>query len=102
MNGGLSGGNQRRGGFYYDMHRHPLANIATVQELAQYEFPDPLDPVDARFREFLLRHTDEPGVRGSAAGHRPGAYGCTKFRISMFPVASNAWTAPGGTAREPQ
>lgn len=32
------------GGFYYDMRKHPLTNIATVQELAKYRFPDPLDP----------------------------------------------------------
>jgi len=34
----------QNGGFYYDMRRHPLAGIDTVQELAKYKFPDPLDP----------------------------------------------------------
>ena len=32
------------GGFYYDMRRHPLAGIHSVQELAHLKFPDPLDP----------------------------------------------------------
>ena len=32
------------GGFYYDMQRHPLAEIDTVAGLAKYKFPDPLDP----------------------------------------------------------
>jgi uroporphyrinogen decarboxylase len=32
------------GGFYYDMRRHPLADIDTVEGLARYRFPDPLDP----------------------------------------------------------
>jgi uroporphyrinogen decarboxylase len=32
------------GGFYYDMRRHPLAEIDTLEGLARYKFPDPLDP----------------------------------------------------------
>lgn len=32
------------GGFYYDMRRHPLADVDTLEGLAQYRFPDPLDP----------------------------------------------------------
>jgi uroporphyrinogen decarboxylase len=32
------------GGFYYDMRRHPLADIDTVAGLAKYRFPDPLEP----------------------------------------------------------
>jgi uroporphyrinogen decarboxylase len=32
------------GGIYYDMRRHPLADIETVEELKRYPFPDPLDP----------------------------------------------------------
>lgn len=32
------------GGFYYDMRRHPLADIDTVEGLRKYRFPDPLDP----------------------------------------------------------
>jgi uroporphyrinogen decarboxylase len=32
------------GGLYYDMRRHPLADIDTVEGLARYRFPDPLDP----------------------------------------------------------
>lgn len=34
----------QEGGFYFDMRRHPLANIDTIHELAKYPFPDPLDP----------------------------------------------------------
>jgi len=32
------------GGLYFDMRRHPLANVTTVAELAKVKFPDPLDP----------------------------------------------------------
>ncbi len=32
------------GGFYYDMRRHPLAEVETVEELKKYKFPNPLDP----------------------------------------------------------
>jgi uroporphyrinogen decarboxylase len=32
------------GGFYYDMRRHPLAEVSTVNALGAYKFPDPLDP----------------------------------------------------------
>ncbi len=35
------------GGFYYDMYHHPLAMADSVQELASFRFPDPVDP--ARF-----------------------------------------------------
>jgi uroporphyrinogen decarboxylase len=31
-------------GFYFDMRRHPLAEIDTIQGLGKYEFPNPLDP----------------------------------------------------------
>ena len=34
----------RDGGFYYDMRRHPLAEVDTLEGLAKYKFPDPLDP----------------------------------------------------------
>ena len=34
----------QEGGFYYDMRRHPLAGVETVQDLARVKFPDPLDP----------------------------------------------------------
>ena len=34
----------QEGGFYYDMRRHPLAEIDTLQGLGNYKFPDPLDP----------------------------------------------------------
>lgn len=44
------------GGFYYDMRRHPLAGVETVAELAQYRFPNPLDP--GRY-EGLAERADE-------------------------------------------
>lgn len=34
----------QEGGFYFDMRRHPLADVDTVAGLARYPFPDPLDP----------------------------------------------------------
>ena len=41
------------GGFYYDMRRHPLAHIRSVEELAKHKFPDPLDP--ARYEGMAAR-----------------------------------------------
>jgi uroporphyrinogen decarboxylase len=32
------------GGLYFDMRRHPLDEIDTVEAVARYPFPDPLDP----------------------------------------------------------
>ena len=43
----------REGGFYYDMRRHPLADIDTLEGLAKYRFPDPLDP--ARYEGMAAR-----------------------------------------------
>ncbi len=48
------------GGLYYDMRRHPLAEIDTVPALAKYKFPDPLDPgryegMAARANELMNR-----------------------------------------------
>jgi uroporphyrinogen decarboxylase len=34
----------QEGGLYYDMRRHPLAEIDSVEALASCKFPDPLDP----------------------------------------------------------
>jgi uroporphyrinogen decarboxylase len=44
------------GGFYFDMRRHPLAEIDTVEGLANYPFPDPLDP--ARYLGMAQRAKD--------------------------------------------
>lgn len=44
------------GGFYYDMRRHPLAHVDTVEGLAKYEFPDPLDP--GRYENMAERADD--------------------------------------------
>ena len=44
------------GGLYYDMRRHPLANIDTIEGLAKYRFPDPLDP--ARYERMAERADD--------------------------------------------
>jgi uroporphyrinogen decarboxylase len=46
----------QEGGFYYDMRRHPLAEIDTVQGLANYKFPDPLDP--GRYERIAERADD--------------------------------------------
>ncbi len=32
------------GGFYYDMRRHPLENVSTLEGLKKARFPDPLHP----------------------------------------------------------
>jgi uroporphyrinogen decarboxylase len=44
------------GGFYYDMRRHPLAEIDTVEGLSRHKFPDPLDP--ARYAGLVERAGD--------------------------------------------
>ncbi len=44
------------GGFYFDMRRHPLADIDTIEGLKQYKFPDPLHP--ARY-EGMAQRADE-------------------------------------------
>jgi uroporphyrinogen decarboxylase len=41
------------GGFYYDMRRHPLEHIDTLEGLKQFKFPDPLHP--ARFAGMAVR-----------------------------------------------
>jgi uroporphyrinogen decarboxylase len=32
------------GGYYYDYHFHPLAQVKTIADLERYQWPDPLDP----------------------------------------------------------
>lgn len=44
------------GGLYYDMRRHPLDGIDTVEALARYPFPDPLDP--GRYEGLAARAED--------------------------------------------
>ena len=44
------------GGFYYDMRRHPLAEVDTIEGLAKYPFPDPLDP--GRYEQVAERAND--------------------------------------------
>jgi len=41
------------GGFYYDMRRHPLAHIDTLDGLKKFKFPDPLHP--ARYEGMAAR-----------------------------------------------
>jgi uroporphyrinogen decarboxylase len=41
------------GGFYYDMRRHPLEQIDTVEQLRKVRFPDPLHP--ARYEGMAAR-----------------------------------------------
>ena len=41
------------GGFYYDMRKHPLANVSSVAELEKIDFPDPLD--EGRFEGLAER-----------------------------------------------
>lgn len=44
------------GGLYYDMRRHPLADVNSAEDLAHYKFPDPLDP--ARYDGMAERADD--------------------------------------------
>ena len=44
------------GGFYYDMRRHPLAQIDNPAALANHKFPDPLDP--GRFEGMAARASE--------------------------------------------
>ena len=32
-----------KGGFYYDMRKHPLENAETISDLEKFAWPDPLD-----------------------------------------------------------
>ncbi len=41
------------GGFYYDMRRHPLAHVDTIEGLKKIKFPDPLHP--ARYEGMAAR-----------------------------------------------
>jgi uroporphyrinogen decarboxylase len=41
------------GGFYYDMRRHPLAQVETIESLKKVKFPDPLLP--ARYEGMAAR-----------------------------------------------
>lgn len=34
----------KSGGFYYDMYRHPLAQVNSIEECVDYVWPDPADP----------------------------------------------------------
>jgi len=44
------------GGFYFDMRRHPLENIDTLEGLKKFQFPDPLHP--ARYEGMAARADD--------------------------------------------
>jgi len=53
----------KKGGFYYDMYKHPLANAETLADFQAYKLPDPLD--DHRYQN--LRQDIEAAVaRGKA------------------------------------
>jgi len=43
----------KEGGFYYDMHRHPMADAETIDDIKNYVWPDPTDP--HRFEELRER-----------------------------------------------
>ena len=53
----------RKGGFYYDMYRHPLATAGSLEELRAHPFPDPLD--DGRFAP-LRAQAEAARARGKA------------------------------------
>jgi len=53
----------KRGGFYYDMYVHPLANAEKLADFKTFKFPDPVD--DHRFRS-LRRDAEAAVERGKA------------------------------------
>jgi uroporphyrinogen decarboxylase len=66
------------GGFYYDMRGHPLANIDTIEGLAKYQFPDPLNPV---------RYTDMAKDADELMNQRELAYVLGRNAPGMFEIA---------------
>ena len=64
-----------KGGLYFDMRRHPLADAETVADLEKFPWPDPLDP--ARF-ETLKARADQYVHREHKAyilgRHAPGIF----------------------------
>ena len=62
--------------------------------------------LEAPARAFDWRPTDEqalpaaPVEAGQAETIRLVPYGCTKFRISMFPVTPRSWRMPAGTSQK--
>jgi uroporphyrinogen decarboxylase len=40
---GISWKKPKKGGFYYDMYQHPLANAETLDDFRAYQLPDPLN-----------------------------------------------------------
>lgn len=65
-------------GFYYDMRRHPLAEIDSVENLARFKFPDPLDP--GRYEHMAERAND-------LMNHRQVAYVLGRNAPGIFEIA---------------
>jgi len=55
----------KRGGFYYDMYIHPLANAEKLGDFRTFEFPDPVD--DRRFQN-LRRDAEAVALTGPCSG----------------------------------
>lgn len=53
----------KRGGFYYDMYAHPLADAETLADYRAFKFPDPLD--DRRYQN-LRRDAEAAVAQGKA------------------------------------
>lgn len=53
----------KRGGFYYDMYHHPLAQAETLADFKAYQMPDPLD--DNRYK-YLRRDAEKAYGQGKA------------------------------------
>ncbi len=53
----------KKGGFYYDMYDHPLAQAETLADYRAFKFPDPLD--DHRYRN-LRRDAEAAVAQGKA------------------------------------
>lgn len=67
------------GGFYYDMRKHPLADVGSVHELSRWQFPDPRNP--GRFERLAARADDALNRRQMA-----GILG--RHTAGMFEMAS--------------
>jgi uroporphyrinogen decarboxylase len=71
------------GGYYYDYHSHPLAQVKTKADLAGYQWPDPLDP--GRYRG-IREAVKKVYVRGQKA---------IMFTIAPAGSWEHTWTLRG-------
>jgi uroporphyrinogen decarboxylase len=68
-----------QGGHYYDLYKHPLSHVESVEEIENYPWPDPLDP--GRF-EGLKQRADR------IAGEEKKAYVLERMSSGMWENAT--------------